>query len=63
MRHSGFGPIGNHFDGVDEVLALSAQALEPCLRRQLFIRNMSFGGPTLVLEVRNLFLQRSDDVL
>ena len=56
LRHGRLGSIGDHFDGVDEVLALCAQAIEARVRGELFIRNVPLRGLALSLELIDFFL-------
>jgi hypothetical protein len=44
VGHGRFGSIGDHFDGVDKMLALCAQAIEARVLREIFIRNVSLRG-------------------
>jgi len=56
LRHGRLGSIGDHFDGVDEVLALRAQAIEARVRGEIFIRNVSLRGLALSLELIDFLL-------
>jgi hypothetical protein len=56
LRHCRLGSIGDHFDGIDEVLALRAQAIEARVGGEIFIRNVPLCGLVLSLELIDFFL-------
>jgi hypothetical protein len=56
LRHGRLGSIGEHFDGVDEVLALCAQTIEARICGEVFIRNVALRGLALSLELIDFFL-------
>src|ERR1700741_441521 len=55
LRHCCLCAIGDHFDGVDEVLALRAQAIEACVFGEIFIRNVPLRDLALSLELIDFF--------
>ena len=63
LDHGGFSPIGDHLDGVDEVLALGAEAIEARLLRQVLERDVAWGGLALSLERIDFVLQLRDTFL
>jgi hypothetical protein len=56
LRHGRLGSISDHFDGVDEVLALRAQAIEARVGGEILIRNVPLRGLALSLELIDFFL-------
>ena len=56
LRHGRLGSIGDHFDGVDEVLALRAEAIEARVRGKILIRNVPLRRLALSLELIDFFL-------
>ena len=44
MDHRGLGPVGNHLDGVDEVLAGGVQLREALVRREVLDGDAPGGG-------------------
>jgi hypothetical protein len=56
LHHGRLGSVGDHFDGVDEVLALRAQAIEAPVHGEIFIRNVALRGLVLTLELIDFFL-------
>src|SRR6516164_2567603 len=63
LRHGCLGSIGDHFDGVDEVLALRAQAIEACVCGEIFVRDVPLRGLALSLELIDFFFYPRDLVL
>jgi len=64
VRHRGLGPAGDYFEGVDEVLALRAELLEPLGLRQFGHRDVPgrvlarrLGGLDLVAQQVDLLLE------
>jgi len=64
VRHGGLGPVGDHFEGVDEVLALRAELLEPLGLRQFAHRDVPgrvlarrLGGLDFVAQQVDLLLE------
>src|SRR5215470_18863595 len=63
LRHGCLGPIGDHFDRVDEMFALRAQTIEARLLGQFFVGDVPFRSLTLSFEFINLLLQLGDGFL
>ncbi len=60
LRHRGFRSVGDHFDRIDEVLALGAQAIELGPLRQLVIGDVPLCGFTQSFQLLGLFSQMFD---